>query len=143
MPDEAPYRNINFRVDIPGLPELAFREVVLPETRIELVEYRVGTDSVARTRKLPGRAITGNVVLKRGIDHDLSIWAWFKSVRDGSLDRRDGSIVLLDSEGTEVRRWNLSHAWPVAYEPSALHALKTEVAIETLELSCEAIDIEA
>jgi phage tail-like protein len=142
MPDEAPYRNVNFRVEIAGLPELEFRDVVLPETRIEVVEYRVGSDPGSRTRKLPGRALTGNVVLKRGIDHDLSLWVWFKSVRDGNLDRRDGFIALLDSEGTEVRRWNLSRVWPVAYEPSALHALKTEVAIETLELACEAIDIE-
>ena len=54
MPDEAPYRNFNFRVEIIGLSELAFREVVLPETRIEMVEYRVGSDPVSRTRKLPG-----------------------------------------------------------------------------------------
>jgi len=142
MPDEAPYRNFNFRVEIIGLSELEFRDVVLPETRIEVIEYRVGGDPTSRTRKLPGRAHTGNVVLKRGIDRDLSLWAWFKTVRDGALDRRDGFIALLDTEGTEVRRWNISRAWPVAYEPSALHALKTEVAIESLELACEAIDIE-
>jgi phage tail-like protein len=142
MPDEAPYRNFNFRVEIAGLSELAFRKVVLPETRIEVVEYRVGSDPTSSARKLPGRALTGNVVLKRGIDHDLSLWAWFKAVRDGTLDRRDGFIVLLDTERTEVRRWNLFRTWPVAYEPSALHASKTEVAIETLELACEAIDIE-
>ena len=87
--------------------------------------------------------LTGNVVLKRGIDQDLSLWNWFKAVRDGNLDQRNAVIVLLDAERTEVRRWNLSRAWPVAYEPSALHAQKTEVAIETLELGCEAIDIEA
>ena len=142
MPDEAPYRNVNFRVDIDGLPELAFREVVLPETRIEVVEYRVGSDPTSSTRKLPGRALTGNVVLKRGIVHDLSLSAWFKAVRDGSLDRRNGVIVLLDRERNEVRRWELLRTWPVAYEPSALHASKTEVAIETLELACETIDIE-
>src|SRR5262245_10399946 len=142
MPDETPYRNFNFRVEFAGLPEMAFRDVVLPETRIELLEYRVGSDPSSRTRKLPGRALTGNVVLKRGIDHDLSLWAWFKNVRDGNADRRDGFIALHDAEGTEVRRWNISRALPVAYEPSALHALKSEVAIETLELACEAFDID-
>ena len=53
MPDEAPYRNFNFRVEIDGLPETTFREVVIPGTRIEVVEYRVGADKVSGTRKLP------------------------------------------------------------------------------------------
>ena len=44
MPDEAPYRNFNFHVLIDGLPETGFREVVIPGTRLEVVEYRVGSD---------------------------------------------------------------------------------------------------
>ena len=89
MPDEAPYRNFNFRVEVDGLPELGFQEVVIPWTRIEFVEYREGGDNVSGTRKLPARAVTGNVVLRRGIDQDLALWNWFKSVRDGTLDRRN------------------------------------------------------
>jgi phage tail-like protein len=142
MPDEAPYRNFNFRVEVDGLPELAFREVVIPETRIEVVEYRVGADNVSGTRKLPGRAVTGNIVLSRGIDQGLALWEWFKAVRDGNLDRRSVVIVLLDTERSEVRRWQVSRAWPVAYESSPLHAQGNEVVIETLELACERLDIE-
>jgi phage tail-like protein len=142
MPDEAPYRNFNFHVLIDGLPETGFREVVIPATRIEFVEYRVGSDPFSGTRKLPARAVTGSVVLRRGIDLDLSLWNWFRTVRDGNLDRRDVAIVLVDTERTEVRRWNVSGAWPVAYEPSALHAHGNEVVIETLELGCERVDIE-
>ena len=142
MPDEAPYRNFNFRVEIDGLPETTFREVVIPGTRIEVVEYRVGADKVSGTRKLPGRAVTGSVVLRRGVDQDLSLWNWFKAVRDGDLDRRSVVIVLLDAERTEVRRWQVSRAWPAAYEPSALHAQGNEVVIETLELACEGVDLE-
>ena len=91
MPDHAPYRNFNFRVEIDGLPETGFSEVVVPETRIEVVEYREGGDHTSGTRKLPGRAKVGNVVLRRGIDQDLSLWNWFRAVRDGDLDRRNVS----------------------------------------------------
>ena len=142
MPDEAPYRNFNFHVLIDGLPETGFREVVIPGTRLEVVEYRVGSDPFSGTRKLPGRAVTGSVVLKRGIDQDLSLWNWFETVRNGNLDRRNVVIALVDTERTEVRRWNVSGAWPVAYQPSALHAQGNEVVIETLELACERVDIE-
>ena len=142
MPDEAPYRNFNFRVEIDGLPELGFQEVVIPGLRIEVVEYRTGADA-SDTRKLPGRASTGNLVLRRGIDQDLALWTWFKTIRDGNLDRRNGSIVLMDFERNEVRRWSVFAAWPTAYEFSPLHASKNEVAIETIELACERVDVEA
>ncbi len=56
MPDEAPYRNFNFRVEIDGLPETTFREVVIPGTRIEVVEYRVGADKVSGTRSSRSRS---------------------------------------------------------------------------------------
>ena len=141
MPDEAPYRNFNFRVEIDGLPETGFSEVVVPETRIEVVEYREGGDPVSGTRKLPGRAKVANVVLRRGIDQDLSLWNWFRAVRDGDLDRRNVSIILLDAARMEVRRWAVQRAWPVAYTSSPLQARGNDVVIETLELACEGVEV--
>ena len=140
MPDHAPYRNFNFRVEIDGLPESGFSEVVVPETRIEVVEYREGSDPSSGTRKLPGRARVGNVVLRRGIDQDLALWNWFRTVRDGDLDRRDVSIVLLDAGRVEVRRWNVRRAWPTAYSFGPLQGRGNDVVVETLELACEGVD---
>ena len=142
MPDEAPYRDFNFNVEIDGLPETSFSEVVIPETRIEVVEYRVGSDPVSSSRKLPGRAKIGNVVLRRGIDQELSLWNWFRTVRDGTLDRRNVVITLLDAERVAVRRWTILRAWPAAYASSPLHGLGNEVVIETLELACESVNVE-
>jgi len=140
MPDHAPYRNFNFRVEIDGLPETGFSEVVVPETRIEVVEYREGGDHTSGTRKLPGRAKVGNVVLRRGIDQDLSLWNWFRTVRDGDLDRRNVAIILLDATRTDVRRWAVQQAWPTAYIFGPLQGHGNEVVIETLELACERVD---
>jgi phage tail-like protein len=142
MPDHAPYRNFHFRVEIDGLPEIGFSEVIVPESRLEVVEYREGGDHPSGTRKLPGRVSVGNVVLRRGIDRDLSLWNWFRAVRDGDLDRRNVTIVLLDAARADVRRWNVERAWPAVYESGPLHARGNEVVIETLELACERIDIE-
>jgi phage tail-like protein len=108
----------------------------------EVVEYREGGDHPSGTRKLPGRVSVGNVVLRRGIDRDLSLWNWFRAVRDGDLDRRNVTIVLLDAARADVRRWNVERAWPAVYESGPLHARGNEVVIETLELACERIDIE-
>ena len=141
MPDHAPYRNFNFRVEIDGLPETGFSEVVVPETRIEVVEYREGGDHTSGTRKLPGRAKVGNVVLRRGIDQDLSLWNWFRAVRDGDLDRRNVMIVLLDAARTDVRRWAMEQAWPTAYSFGPLEGRGNEVVIGTLELACERLEV--
>jgi phage tail-like protein len=141
MPDEAPYRNFNFLVRVDGLPETGFTQVVIPGSRIEIVEYRTGADGRSASRKLPGRASTGNVVLRRGMDQDLAFWTWFAEVRDGSFTRRDVVIALLDDEGNVVLRWRVGRAWPAAYESSLLDAQGNEVLIETMELACESVDI--
>lgn len=142
MPDAAPHRNFNFSVEIDGLPEIHFSEVVIPETHIEVIEYREGADKTSTSRKLPGRAAVGNVVLRRGIDHNLALWNWFKTVRDGSLDRRNVAITLLDAERLAVRRWTIARAWPAKYESGPLNARGNDVVIETLELACEGVEIE-
>lgn len=142
MPDAAPYRNFNFSVEIDGLAEIHFSEAVIPDTRIEVVEYREGADKTSTSRKLPGRAVVGSVVLRRGIDHNLALWNWFKAVRDGNLDRRNVVITLLDAERLAVRRWMIARAWPAKYEFGPLQARGNEVVIETLELACESVEVD-
>jgi phage tail-like protein len=141
MPDVPPYRNSNFLIQVVGLPEMSFKEVVLPASRIQVVEYREGGD-VSGTRKLPGAGSTGNLVLRRGIDQNLSLWNWFAEVRDGDLRRRDVVILLRDAQGLDVRRWQIFNAWPAADDFSPLDGQGNEVMIETVELACERVDVE-
>jgi phage tail-like protein len=143
MPDRQPYRTYNFRVEIDGIGEAQFAEVVVPSAEIAVVEYREGADKTSATRKLPGRVSYGNVVLKRGITADLSLYQWFRAVSQGDFQPRNALIVLLDAQREDVRRWLARDAWPVKYHGPALNAKNNEVAIETLELAVEEIEIEA
>ena len=142
MPDRQPYRTYNFRVEIDGIGEAQFAEVVVPAAEIAVVEYREGADKSSATRKLPGRVKYGNVVLKRGITADLSLYQWFRAVSQGDFQPRNVMIVLLDAQRQDVRRWLARDAWPVKYDGPALNAQNNEVAIETLELAVEEIEIE-
>jgi phage tail-like protein len=137
-----PYPNFNFVVDIGGKEEIAFSEVEIPAAEIEAIEYREGGDRSSAARKLPGRVRYGNVVLRRGIAGDLELWEWFKSVRDGQLQRRNVTITLLDEQRNPVQRWLLRDAWPAKYDPSDLNAKGNEVLIETMELAVEGVEIE-
>lgn len=137
-----PYANFNFLVEIDGVPSAGFAEVALGGSRVDVIEYREGSDRVSSTRKLPGRARHENVVLRRGIAGDDSLWAWFRSIRDGAVDPRAVSITLLDESRQPVASWRLRNAWPCRWEGPALDAKGNDVAIETLELTHEGLELE-
>ena len=143
MPDVQPYRNFNFLVEIDGIGEAQFAEVVVPSASIAVVEYREGADKTSATRKLPGRASFGNVVLRRGVTGDLGLYQWFRAVLEGDLQPRTVAIMMLDAQRQAVRRWIARNAWPTKYVGPALNAKGNEVAIETMELACEAIEIDS
>jgi phage tail-like protein len=143
MPDRQPYRNFNFRVEIDGIGEAQFAEVDVPDAEVAVVEYREGADKTSATRKLPGRVSYGNVVLKRGITADLSLYQWFRAVANGDFQPRNVAIILLDAERQPVRRWVARDAWPTKWVGPELNAKNNEVAIETMELAVEAIEIDS
>ena len=137
-----PYLDFNFRVEIEGETAAAFREAELPEGRIEAIAYRDGTDRTNAARLLPGRTEYGPLILRRGFAGDASLFQWWLAVSQGASDRRNVSVILLDEQRDEVARWNLRRAWPTKYAAPSLNALGNEVAVETLELAHEGIELE-
>jgi phage tail-like protein len=137
-----PYLDFNFRVEIDDIAAAAFREAELPEGRIEAIAYRDGTDRTNAARLLSGRVEYGPLILRRGFAGDASLFEWWRAVSQGSPDRRNVAVILLDEQGQEVARWVLRRAWPTKYSGPALNALGNEVAIETLELAHEGIELE-
>ena len=137
-----PYLNFNFTVDIGVGDELGFSEVEGLSGEIEVIEYREGADRVNTARKLPGLAKYSNVTLRRGITGRTDLFEWWKTVRDGHVQRRNVTITLLDEARQPVVRWLLRNAWPVKVEGPDLIATGNEVAIETLELAHEGLEID-
>ena len=135
-----PYKNYKFRVEIDGINVAGFCEVSGISSEVETIEYREGGDD--RTRKLPGLIKFGNVTLKRGMTDSRDLYNWHRALLQGTLDRRNIQIVLLDDERKDVARWRLIDAFPQKYEGPCLNAKSSEVAIETLELCCEYIELE-
>ena len=136
-----PYLGFNFRVEIDNIAAAAFREAELPEGRIEAIAYRDGTDRTSAARLLPGRVHFGPLILRRGFAGDASLFQWWREVAQGTVDRRDVAVILMDQAGQDVARWVLRNAWPSKYSAPSLNALGNEVAIETLELAHEGIEL--
>jgi phage tail-like protein len=135
-----PYPNHSFTVDLGLGDDIGFSEAELPSGEIEVIEYREGNEQVSSARKLPGRTSYPNVVFKRGLAGRLELFDWWKAVRDGSPERRNVAITLLDEQRAPVQRWRLRNAWPAKLEYSRLNALGNEVVIETLELAHEGFE---
>lgn len=135
-----PYKNFRFLLEIHEIVQAGFTECTGFGSEVETVEYREGGDSTT-VRKLPGKTTYPNISLKWGKTDSRELYDWHLSAIEGKIQRKNGSIILQDDEGTEKGRWNFFEAWPTKYEGPALNATGKEVAIETITVTCERLDI--
>jgi len=135
-----PYRAYNFLVEIDGIARAGFRECAGLDSSQDPVEYREGNEKSLTVRKIPTLVKYSNITLKRGITDDADLWNWRKQAVDGKVDRKNGSIVLLDDTGEETVRWNFREGWPTKWAGADFNATGTDVAIETLEIAHEGIE---
>lgn len=140
MARKDPYKNFMYRLEIDGIAQAGFSEVVIPEASAEVIEYREGNEP-SMVRKLPGRISYDNLILKWGLTGSGELYNWWKAVMEGNIIRRNISIVIMDDKKTDAVRWNISNAWPAKYKPSDLDAKGKETAIEKLELAIEGIEL--
>ncbi len=135
-----PYAQYNFLVEIDGVARAGFTEVGGLTTEQDAIDYRDGNET-ATVRKLPGLRKYSNITLKRGFTQDKELWQWRKTTIDGLTERRSGSIVLLDEARNEVLRWNFREGWIIKWEGPALKATANEIAIESLEIVHEGLEL--
>jgi phage tail-like protein len=133
-----PFGNFNFLVEIDGIARAAFQQVSGFDSTIDVIEHREGGENTT-TRKLPGLTKFSNIVLKWGTT-DLELYKWHRQAVLGTIERKNGSIIGLDRQGTEVLRWNFFNAWPSKYDGPDFNAEGNDVAIETLELAHEGVE---
>jgi phage tail-like protein len=140
-----PYAGYNFLITIPGVAEeglrAAFSEVSGLEAEIEVIEYRTGGEDFT-VRKLPGLKKFTNITLKRGIVGDAAFWNWVRAGLQGQVQRVNGTIDLLDETRTPVMRWRFHRGWPCKYSGPSLRAGTSEVAMETLEIAHEGLELD-
>jgi phage tail-like protein len=136
-----PYLGARFFVEIDGVDQGGFSECTGLQAEVEVTDYQEGGNN-GYIHKLVGRTKFTNVVLKRGVSDSTDLWDWFQNVSRGQIERKDVSVVLYNSEQTEVRRWNLREAFPAKWVGPAFNATTPAVAIETLELAHHGFEVE-
>lgn len=134
-----PFAGFNFIVDIEGIAA-GFLECSGLSSETDVIEYREGGDILIR--KLPGLTKYSNIVLRRGITTTRDLWAWRQTVINGQTQRRDGTIVLLSEHRTPVLTWRFHAGWPAKLEGPTLNARSSDVAIESIEIVHEGLELE-
>jgi phage tail-like protein len=134
-----PYPSFNFAVEISGIFVAGFNDVSGLQAEIEVQEYREGgVNEYIHKRAGPAR-YPSNLILKRGTGDNTELWSWYCSVLQGTIQRKSLDVVLMDSAGTEKRRWTFKNAYPVKWAGPEFKAQGSEVAIESLELAHEGL----
>ncbi len=125
--------NYNFKVEIEGVTAGSFSRVDGLESETDVINYYDGDSRLMRKR--PGRTKYNNITLYRGFTNNSALWDWRKAVTDGAVERKSGSIILLDETHQEIMRYNFFEAWPCRWKSAVLDASDNGLVIEELELA--------
>jgi phage tail-like protein len=135
----------SFGLEFDGVQIKQINEVSGLKMEQDVIELKQNTnDGKYMIKKLPGRPKAGEVTLTRGLTADTSFEKWIKDSRLGKMPgaRKGGAIIVYDYEGTAIKRYKLTNAWPKSLEIGSLKAGDTSVLTEKLVLTYEALDVE-
>ena len=129
-----PYMDFNFLVEIEGLLVGGFTEVTGLQIQIDVMEYQEGglNDYAHQLRGVT--RYPQKLTLKHGLTDIETMWRWLQDVAQGLIERRNGTIYLLDRQGLPAMWWDFLQAYPVKWSGPELRANSSTVAVETVEL---------
>ncbi len=130
-----PHAAHRFVVEIGGTVMAAFTECTLPTLEFEVTEHKEGGLN-DYTHVLPGRRKSGRVTLKRGLVSSSELLTWYLDMLGGNITKatKTLAIVVFDSMGNQLARWDFMEAIPVKWTGPQFKAEQGATAIETLEL---------
>ncbi len=154
-----PVGNFKFKLELGSIEVAGFNECTGLQLETIVYEYKEGGRN-SHSLKFPDTGSVGNITLKRGITTGANadvLFNWHRDVMNGDFDsdkklnqrpfnpakdiEKRCSITLYNDLGIVVMRWNLFRAFPVKWVGPEFKAAASELAIETLELACEGIEL--
>lgn len=154
-----PIGSFRFVLELGHLQVGGFSECTGLQLETNVFEYAEGGRN-SHMLQFPERGAVGNVTLRRGIVTDSgadALFNWHMDVMQGEFSEENNpnrrpadsdrdidepvAIVLQDEAGEEVRRWGFRRPLPVKWVGPDLNATASELAIETLELACEGVEL--
>lgn len=136
-----PYRAYNFKLIDHGIMQAAFTRVEGLGIIVNRALFRAGGDNSV-VRAIPMQVSYPPVKLWYGVTDSDELLRWLFTAVKGRVERRDVSLALLNEAGTDhVRRWDFIGAWPCEWYGTPLDALGDELAIESLTLTFDRLEL--
>jgi phage tail-like protein len=138
----------NYRVELGGTT-VAFSEVSGLSISLDTTTYKESpVESGApgpRTMHMPAQRKEVTVTLKKGIMRGISVptfFKWINSIQINQVDKQDIYVRLCDENGDAVISWKVINAFPTKLDAPTFDAKSNDAAIETMQLTGDAIFIE-
>jgi phage tail-like protein len=125
---------------VAGMVLGGFSECSGLDSAVEVEEYKEGGVN-DRIHKFAGRVSHSNVTLRHGVGLGEDLWNWHYAYVQGKGKRRDALIMLQNELRIPIKVWKLSRAIPVKWGGPNLNARQAEVAIESLEIAYESLEL--
>jgi phage tail-like protein len=123
--------------------KIAFQEVSGLDMEAQVIEYRSGDSPNFAVTKQPGIKKFPDVTMKKGMfKGDKNFTEWFKAITMNTIKRKAVTISLLDEEANALVIWKLSNAWPTKITGTDLKSTANEIAIETIVIAHEGMEVE-
>jgi phage tail-like protein len=141
MPTEYPLPVFHFDVAWGG-NRVGFSEVTGLTQENQPIEYRDGSFREYSAVKMPGLRKFNNITLKRGVvKSDNDFFKWLSTIQLNRVERRNLVISLLNDQHQPVMVWKVLNAFPVKVEGPQLKATGNEVAVESIEIAHEGLEV--
>lgn len=129
----------NFLLEIEGFGH-GERQIVAGFTSIEgggvRIQRRDVTDGTCSGRRFaPGAVEFEPITLCRGLTRNRDLLEWFDRVVGGEADLRSGSVLIIEPDGSEVRRFDFIDAWPQSWSGLHLDAGSSSLLVERFEIA--------
>lgn len=157
MENTYPWTSMNFLVTVDGInATAAFSEASGMDASIEAIEFRQGNSGSFSPVKVPGLVKHGEVTLKYGYTETNAFRDWamacISDTRAQKMPRHDVKIELLNAteglkggntitQGKSSNQYILRDAWISRYTAPEMNALQNEIAIESVEITFERLEL--
>lgn len=130
-----------FTVEIDGIETARFQRCEGLEAETYVYEIEEGGLNTS-THKFYGRTRYPNLILEKGITDNNALFQWYKKtvLEDNKIERKNGSVILKDTENKEIKRWNFFRGFPCRWIGPRLEAnYMNNFAVERIEIAHEGV----
>jgi len=132
-----------FSIELEGIESAKFLYCEGLEAYTSVFEINEGGLNT-NSHKFTGKIRYPNIILKNGVTENSDLFNWFKDTgsADKKIERKNGSIIMYNPKGEEIKRWNFFKAIPCRWKGPILGFKEKIIAVESIEIAHEGLEID-